>query len=357
VIEDVVIAGAGPAGLAAAIGAARRGRRVLVFERQAEVPDKACGEGLMPGGTRELGRLGVEVAPEHRMPFLGIRYLQEDGAILEARFRGRTGIGIRRLALQQALRERAIACGARLEHGAVLGYTARTDRVHVETSAGSLLARILVAADGLNSPLRRAAGLQETTASAPRRFGLRRHFRLAPWTDFVEVHWAAGVEAYVTPVSPGTVNVALLRDREGGEGFDSLLSRFPRLRETVGGAPFSSELRGAGPLLQRVRRPFAQRLALVGDAAGYVDAITGQGLSLAFKSAALLMEALPADLSQDLAPALRLYEARLWPHWLAYAIPAQALVALSRRPSLRRAAFRSLATVPGAFAAIVRLVA
>ena len=356
-MDDVVIAGGGPAGLAAAIGCARRGFRAIVFERQPGVPDKACGEGLMPSGVRELGLLGVRIPPEQCAPFRGIRYLQEDETVLEARFRGEPGTGIRRVALEQALRARAIGCGARLDHAAVLGFTPDGDRVHVQTSGGTLDARLLIAADGLNSALRRAAGLQADPGRGPVRFGLRRHFQLPPWTDFVEVHWAPGVEAYVTPVAPDAVNVALLRDRDAGESFEVLLERFPRLRERIGGAPFASELRGAGPLLQRVRGASSHRLALVGDAAGYVDAITGQGLSLAFRSAALLTQALPADLSRDLAPALRLYDDRLRPHWLAYALPARALVALSRRPALRRTAFRSLRAVPGAFATIVRLVA
>ena len=354
---DVVIAGGGPAGLAAAIRSAQRGFRTVLYERQAGLPDKACGEGLMPSGARELERLGVRIPQDQCAPFRGIRYLQEDGTAIEAAFRGGAGTGIRRVALEEALRARALDCGAELQHGAVAGFAAQADRVAVETGGGTLEARLLIAADGLNSPLRRAAGLQAQRAGDPLRFGVRRHFQLAPWTDFVEVYWAPGVEAYVTPVSPRAVNVAFLRDRDAGDGFEQLLERFPRLQERVAGAPSGSEARGAGPLLQRVRGAFAQRLALVGDAAGYVDAITGQGLSLAFSSAALLVEALPADLATDLGPALRLYQKRLLPRWLAYALPARALVALSRRPALRRAAFRSLGAVPGAFGAIVRLVA
>ena len=115
-------------------------------------------------------------------------------------------------------------------------------------------------------------------------------------------------------------------------------------------------MRGAGPLLQRVRARHGNRLALVGDAAGYVDAITGQGLSLAFAASALLMDALPSDLSQDLAPSLRKYDASVQKRWLRYAVPAHALVALSRRPTLRRRAIRSAAALPGAFGAVVRVV-
>jgi len=357
VTTDVVIAGGGPAGLAAAIRSAERGLHTLLLERSASVPDKACGEGLMPAGAHELERLGARIPPGGSASLRGIRYLEEDGTVLEGQFGGRPGMGIRRTVLAEALRERATAAGAELRRGTVLATHPRFDAVEVGTDSGVLDARLLIAADGLHSPLRRAAGLDAGNGSGPMRFGIRRHFALAPWTDFVEVYWAAGIEAYVTPVGPRSVNVALLHDRDGARDFDDLLAPFPALRERLAGASVDSDLRGAGPLLQRARARWAERLALVGDAAGYVDAITGQGLSLAFAASSVLMESLPDDLSLDLGPALRRYDERLRARWLQYALPAHALVALSRRPALRRAALRSVSAIPGAFGALVRLVA
>ena len=356
-MHDVVIAGGGPAGLAAAIQSARRGFRTLVLERSEAIPDKACGEGLMPRGAGELDRLGVRVPDDRCAPFRGIRYLQEDGTILEARFRGRPGVGIRRTALVEALREAAVSAGVEVRRGSVVSARARGDVIDVETDAGRIEARLVIAADGLHSPLRRAAGLEGAGGSGSMRFGVRRHFALAPWTDLVEVHWAPGIEAYVTPVGPRTVNVALLRDRDAPGEFADLLASFPRLSARLEGAPFESAVRGAGPLLQRARARWAARLALVGDAAGYVDAITGQGLSLAFAASAVLMETLPDDLSADLSPFLRRYDKRLRSRWLAYSLPAAALVALSRRPGLRRSALRALGAVPGGFSTLVRAVA
>jgi len=357
VMTDVVIAGGGPAGLAAAIRSAERGLRTLLLERSASVPDKACGEGLMPAGAHELERLGARIPQGGSASLRGIRYLEEDGTVLEGQFGGRPGMGIRRTVLAEALRERAAAAGAELRRGTVLATHPRFDAVEVGTDSGVLDARLLIAADGLHSPLRRAAGLDAGNGSGPMRFGIRRHFALAPWTDFVEVYWAPGIEAYVTPVGPRSVNVALLHDRDGARDFDDLLAPFPALRERLAGASVDSDLRGAGPLLQRARARWAERLALVGDAAGYVDAITGQGLSLAFAASSVLMESLPDDLSLDLGPALRRYDERLRARWLQYALPAHALVALSRRPALRRAALRSVSAIPGAFGALVRLVA
>ena len=354
-MHDLAIAGGGPAGLAAAIRAAQRGFRTVLFERSGDVPDKACGEGLMPSGARELSRLGVAIGEGERAAFRGIRYLQEDGTVLEAPFEGETGIGIRRTVLARALRERALSCGAELRQGSVIAARSLGDCVELRAGDETLEARLVVAADGLHSQLRRAAGLEEP-AAGPTRYGIRRHFALPPWTDFVEVYWGPGAEAYVTPVGPRSVNVAFLRRRETADGFDALLEQFPALRRRLSDAPFASEARGAGPLLQRARARSGPRLVLIGDAAGYVDAITGQGLSLAFAASAVLMKELPDDLSVDLGPALRRYDAGLRSRWLRYALPAHGLVALSRRPPVRRAALRALAKIPRAFAILLRTV-
>ena len=354
---DLVIAGGGPAGLATALHAARRGLHAVVFERQGDAPDKACGEGLMPEGLREIEALGVLawLGQDERAPFHGIRYLQE-GLVLEARFRGGSGLGIRRTALSRALRKAALAAGAELRRGTVTAVRSEGDRALLETSEGPLEARLAVAADGLHSPLRRAAGLAGP-AQGPARFGLRRHFSLRPWADLVEVYWTAGAEAYVTPVGPATVNLAFLWERGAADSdFSALLARFPALRDRVGDAPSESETRGAGPLYQPVRAVASGRLALVGDAAGYVDAITGQGLSLAFTSAALLVGALPPGLAADLRPALLAYQSALRARFRRYALPARALLALSRKPRLRALALRAVARLPGAFPALVHAV-
>jgi flavin-dependent dehydrogenase len=311
--------------------------------------------------VRELELLGARVEPAQ--PFRGIRYLQQ-GTVVEALFRDGKGLGIRRTVLSRALSERALGLGAELRRATVQGARAGPQSIEVATDAGAIEARLLIAADGLHSPLRRMAGLEMPDARlrgfgncenpSAERFGSRRHYQIEPWTDLVEVYWTDGVEAYVTPVGPRWVNVAFLCGR--GTAFEEHLDRFPALKERLGGAQPDSETRGAGPLLQRVRARHADRLALLGDAAGYVDAITGQGLSLAFAGAGLLMDALPEDLSRDLAPALRAYDRSLRSRWLRYAAPAHALLALSRRPALRRRAIRSVAALPGAFGALVQIV-
>lgn len=158
-----------------------------------------------------------------------------------------------------------------------------------------------MAADGLHSPLRARLGL-ELPGRGPRRYGLRRHYPVPPWTDFVEVHWAADGEAYVTPVGDGLVGVAVLSSRR--RGYPEHLADFPDLAERLR-APAVTPVRGAGPLRQRVRTRVAGRVLLVGDAAGYVDALTGEGVSLALSSARVLVGCLRAGAAESYETAWR----------------------------------------------------
>jgi flavin-dependent dehydrogenase len=354
---DVAICGGGPAGLAAAIHAARRGFSTVVLERSASPPDKACGEGLMPRAVAALAKLGAlaEVPADEQLPFRGIRYVHGSGTV-EARFQTGSGLGIRRTALSRALDRRARAAGAEVRTASLR----RLGTGAIETDDGTIEARLIVGADGLNSSVRRQAGL-ELPLRGTRRYAVRRHLRTRPWNDLVEVYWSDGAEAYVTPIGRDCVNVALLWHEHAlaeRASFDALLEDFPALREHLRDAPAESEARGAGPLARRVSARAAPGIALIGDAAGYVDAITGQGLSLAFSSAELLVRELPRDLREPgLSRALRRYDAALRIEWLRYAIPARALVALATRPRLRRNALRLVQRHPAWFRLLLRLVA
>ncbi len=360
---EIIVVGGGPAGLATAIRAARAGFRTTVFERAMGATDKACGEGLMPHGVRALEALGALklIAERDCAPFQGIRYLLENGRAVDARFRRGAGLGIRRTALSAALREVAANAGVDLQRASVRSFRSSAGSVEVETELGTSACALLVGADGLQSQTRAASGLALTPrADAPHRFGLRRHFACAPWSDLVEVHWTDGAECYVTPVGPDAVNVAFLWSpralpRESETGFDALLARFPVVARRLEGAAPLDEARGSGPLWRPTRARSAGRIALVGDAAGYVDAVTGQGLSLAFTGAEALVDALPRALSNEAALSLALtrYDRSLRSAWRRYAVPARALLALADRPTMRRSALGAAARAPRLFAFIV----
>jgi flavin-dependent dehydrogenase len=259
----------------------------------------------------------------------------------EGRFRGSPGWGIRRIDLHRALLRRARESGVEAFWG-VRAIALREDGV--DTDRGLFPARWIVAADGLHSRLRRQAGLDAAPARR-RRYGVRRHFALEPWSDFVEVYWSEGCEAYVTPVGPRRVGVALLWS--GGKGsFDRLLARFPVLRRRTDGAPVESEDRGAGPLEQRVRAVVRGNLALVGDASGYVDAISGEGLALAFHQAFAVVEAIEQGNLGAYAVAHRRLN-RL------PGIMTRLLLWVERHPRLRRRLIGALAADPALFSRLV----
>jgi flavin-dependent dehydrogenase len=267
-MDDLIVAGGGPVGLATALYAARAGLRVSVYEPRAGAIDKACGEGLMPGAVHALAELGVEPAGQ---PLSGIRYLDATVSA-EATFRSGAGRGVRRTTLHAALRAAVDAAAIPVVHEPV-------DRV-VQDGTGvgvnDVRTRFLIAADGLHSPTRQRLGLDQPTRST-RRFGLRVHVAVSPWTDHVEVYWSGTAEAYVTPVAPDLVGVAVLTSSR--MPYVDQLTLFPALAERLAGKSMSA-VRGAGPLRQRSRRRVAGRTLLVGDASGYVDALTGEGIAL-----------------------------------------------------------------------------
>lgn len=354
-LRDAVVVGGGPAGLAFAIAAAARGLDVTVLERRPGPVDKACGEGLLPAGVRALERLGVlpHLRRQDTAPIRAIRWVDRSGAAVHLRLPPPGGLGIRRTALSAALLARARELGVELLEGEVTAHRREGDRVVAVSPVATVSARILVAADGLGSQVRRREGLEGS--AAPRaRFGIRRHFTLAPWAEAVEVHFGEGVEAYVTPAGARRVGVAFLFERSSAHGFDALLARFPVLARRLAGAAFDSAVRGAGPFDRRATSRTGDRLVLLGDAAGYVDAVTGDGLALAFGCAEDLAALLPAALARGATrAALRPYEVAWRRRFLPYAGYTRAMLALGRHPALRRRVLALAAARPVPFERVV----
>ncbi|MCX5610446.1 MULTISPECIES: NAD(P)/FAD-dependent oxidoreductase [unclassified Streptomyces] len=339
---DLLIAGGGPAGLATAIHGALAGLEVVVVEPRPTPIDKACGEGLMPGAVRRLRELGVPVAGQ---PFHGIRYVDGvSGRHAEGLFRAGPGLGTRRTELQAALAERAARLGVRVVRQRVEGVSQDGDAVN----AAGLTARYLVAADGLHSPVRRALGLSAPpTPGRPARYGLRRHYAVEPWSDLVEVHWSAHCEAYVTPLGPDRIGVAVLTSEQAP--FDVQLARFPLLAARLPASP-AAPVRGAGPLRQGSRVRVAGRVLFVGDAAGYVDALTGEGLTLAVTAAGELVRCVRAGRPQAYEQAWRELSR-------SYRTLTESLLWARHRPPLARRIVPLAARLPRVFTRAVNLLA
>jgi flavin-dependent dehydrogenase len=331
---DLLIVGGGPGGLATALHARRQGLSVIVAEPREDPIDKACGEGLMPGGLAELTSLGVDPAG---MPFHGIAYVSEHRRA-EARFRTGPGRGVRRTTLHAALASRAKEEDTDWIRTKV---TSVQQDAHGVTAAG-VRAKWLVGADGLHSAVRRAVGIK-ATAGTPRRYGVRWHFQVPAWSEFVEVYWSRWGEAYVTPVEPDLVGVAILSRGQPD------LAWFPRLARQLEGAS-RGQARGCGPMRQVVSRRVAGRVLLVGDAAGYEDALTGEGISLAVKQAGAVINAIVND-----APSS--YEAAWHRVTRDYRLLTRGLVLASTPGAVRRAMVPACTLLPGVFGHAVNTLA
>lgn len=336
---DLLVVGGGPVGLVTALEASQQGLSVVVVDRRAGDGDKACGEGLMPSAVAALAVLGVD--PPGR-DIRGIRYLG-GGRLAAAQFTGPPGRGVRRTTLVRVLRERLDAAGVPRLQGNVTALDQRRDSV----AAAGVQARYVAVADGLHSPLRRSLGLAATTTK-PARYGIRRHARVRPWTSHVEVYWSESGEAYVTPVSDSLVGVAVLGS--GGTAFDRRLAEFPALEARLRGADWGTRARGAGPLRQRSTQRVQGRALLVGDAAGYVDALTGEGMAVGFASARELVRCVAADTPQDYEAAWRRATRR--PRLIT-----EAVLRSTRPAPVRRMVVPAAATLPRAFAGIVNQLA
>jgi len=287
---SVVIVGAGPVGLAAALEAAGQGMQVSVVDPRSGPIDKACGEGLMPGALQMLGRWGID--PPGR-PLLGVRY-QSGSTQIEHHFPGSPGRGVRRLTLHTALTKAAAAHEVSMLTDQVTQVEHDSDGVHVHLASGATLsADYVLACDGLHSSVAKSEGLHVTRPTKKTsRYGLRQHFNVAPWSDLIGVYYSPSAEVYVTPVADDEVGIAILGAK--GLNLDEALESVPEVAQHIAGATPTSALKGAGPFPQKTRARTNNRVLLVGDSSGYVDAITGEGLRVGFAQAIRAVSALAA---------------------------------------------------------------
>lgn len=337
---DVAIIGGGPAGLATAIAVTKRGFRAVVLEARDLPVDKACGEGLLPDAIERLGRFGISVALDDRGSFRGIQF-SDDQTTVFGRFPAGEGWGVRRTTLHALLAQRAEELGVdllwRTPVSEINGHQVICRRWKLE-------ARWIVGADGLHSQVQRWSGLDRYVRNCER-VAFRQHFAVKPRSDFVQVLWNEAGQCYITPIGKGEISVALIC-REGHMPFEQMLRSFPSIGEYVATARASSSMRGCLTASRRLRQIHREHVALIGDASGSVDAITGEGICLAIKQAEALAEALVA---QD----FRIYTRRHAAILRRPRVMAAVLSAMSKHTRLRSRVLRGLGRDPGFFEKIL----
>ena len=294
----------------------------------------------MPDSFVALERLGIRIPLETGFPFRGIRFLDTHSSV-EADFPNGLATGVRRIVLHNLLLERVrelnVECLWGAKRLAVSGSNVTVDGRTIESD-------FLVAADGQDSLIRRLSGLHKVVHER-RRFGFRRHYRLTPWSHHVEVYWGPKCQIYITPVANDEVCVVAM-SRDSKLRLDEALLHFSHLQARLAPAQQVSRERGALSVSRKLRSVCNNRVALVGDASGSVDAITGEGLCLSFKQALSLAHALR---SGD----LNLYQQQHVAQSRRTHLMGKLMLTLDAGPGFQRRAIATLASHPAVFKSLL----
>jgi len=333
---DVLVVGGGPAGLSAAIALRQKGIDCVIVEALSPAIDKACGEGLMPDALATLASLGVEITERDGYSFRGIRFANSVYQV-DAHFPHGTGIGVRRTRLHSSLAEHARTTGARMLWNSRLKLLAQNSAL---VNGEEIKFRWLVGADGQASFVRRWAGL-DAHRKESLRYGFRRHYQIKPWSEYVEVHWGPAGQVYVTPIAPDCLCVVYItRDRHSNRR--EILGDFPEIARRLHCAPVLSHQQGAVSATRRLHQVANSSVALIGDASGSADAITGEGLAMTFRQAQELANAIEAGSLESYCHAHE--DISRLPHAMG-----ALMLTMDRWPALEIRAMRALASNPALF--------
>lgn len=303
---DALVVGAGPAGSATAAALARAGVRVMVVDRARHPRPKACAEYASPRIVEELVRLGLPPGSwtDTARPLDGME-LHVGRRSVRLRYADRRGPrrawGLDRRRFDALLADHAGSCGAELLEGTAL--VDRHDGVaRLRTLASgheeAVRATWVVGADGARSTTARLLGV-ETRVAWPRRLGLvAHHAGIEGLDDHGEMHVGEGFYVGLAPLPGGELNVgmALPMDDPGSarQRFEAAIARLPAVAERLRSSRRVTPIRGAAPIGHRVTDVAGDGWLLVGDAAGFVDPFTGEGIHRALRSARAAAEAIVA---------------------------------------------------------------
>ncbi|MGH2403818.1 MAG: NAD(P)/FAD-dependent oxidoreductase [bacterium] len=307
---DVVVVGAGPAGSAAALRLARRGYRVTIVDRSKFPRAKPCGEYLNPGAVAALDRLGaLTLVARAGVSLSGMYVVGPDGAAVWVPYPAGRGLLVPRERLDHLLLLEAARAGAEvIEECRVDAVTPGSAPVVTGRHRGCavrLSARLVIGADGLRSVVARRTG--PLAPAAHGHYTVGAHFEdlqaAAPRGDLhLGPGWYAGAALYGG--GRGNVVIAVQRRefRRDGSDAEAVFSRtcaaLPALTRIMRGAKRVTPFVSVGPLGYRTRTATDDGIMLVGDAAGTIDPMTGEGLCLALRSAELAARTADAALAR-----------------------------------------------------------